>query len=202
LGRAALSLRSVFDSPQIETVQAVGLMATYHSLGDKKYTRDSAWSIMSLGAKLAQSIGLHRDSAKWNLDARTVQRRRALFWEVFAADVSHSLAIGRPPAIHLSYVDCEYPIDEEETLDESGVPQQGFWRLKHTFAKNIFMAVAETTLAAKPPSYTAVLELDKKVRQMAFPSSFNPYVKPDEKDFYSPSLSIRGFYASQHRTVS
>lgn len=42
LGRAALSLRPVFDSPQVDTVQAMGLMATYHSLAGKKYSRDSA----------------------------------------------------------------------------------------------------------------------------------------------------------------
>jgi hypothetical protein len=42
LGCASLSLRSVFDSPQIDTIQAIGLMATYHTLGGKKYTRDSA----------------------------------------------------------------------------------------------------------------------------------------------------------------
>lgn len=42
LGRAALSLRAVFESPQVDTVQALGLMATYHSLAGKKYSRDSA----------------------------------------------------------------------------------------------------------------------------------------------------------------
>lgn len=42
LGRAALSLSSIFDSPQIDTIQAIGLMATYHTTGGKKYTRDSA----------------------------------------------------------------------------------------------------------------------------------------------------------------
>lgn len=56
LGRAALSLRPVFDSPEVSTVQAVGLMATYHSLAGKKYSRDSAWCIMSVAAKLAQSV--------------------------------------------------------------------------------------------------------------------------------------------------
>lgn len=30
-----------------------------------------------------------RDSSKWNLDPKLVQRRRNLFWEVFSADLSH-----------------------------------------------------------------------------------------------------------------
>jgi hypothetical protein len=44
LGRAALSAKAVYDSPSIETVQSIGLMATYHTLAGKKYSRDSAVS--------------------------------------------------------------------------------------------------------------------------------------------------------------
>lgn len=56
LGRSALSMRSVFDSPELETVQAVGLMAGYHSLCSSRYTLESAWSLASLASKLAQSV--------------------------------------------------------------------------------------------------------------------------------------------------
>lgn len=55
-GRAALGLRAVYDSPLVDTVRAVGLMATYHTLAGKKYSRDSAWCLMSIAAKLAQSV--------------------------------------------------------------------------------------------------------------------------------------------------
>ncbi len=44
LSRAALSLRSVFDSPEISTVQAVVLLGSYHAMGGKRYTMDSAVS--------------------------------------------------------------------------------------------------------------------------------------------------------------
>ena len=44
LGRAGLSLRSVYESANMDTVQAMGLMATYHTLAGKKYSRDSAVS--------------------------------------------------------------------------------------------------------------------------------------------------------------
>ncbi|KAF8888044.1 fungal-specific transcription factor domain-containing protein [Infundibulicybe gibba] len=202
LGRAALSLRVVFDSPQVDTVQAMGLMATYHSLAGKKYSRDSAWCVASFASKLAQSV--HRDSARWKMNAATVQKRRNLFWEIFAADVSHSLALGRPPAIHLSYVDCEFPIDEEATLSDTGEIQSGFWRMKHTFARDIFMGVVEVTLTAKSPSYNTVLNLDRRVREISFPANFKPYVlrEDGEQEFHDSSLSLRGFYASQHRTVT
>jgi hypothetical protein len=58
LARAALSLQSILDSPEIYTVQAIALMGAYHNLGGWRYGIDSPWTIMSMAAKLAQSIGL------------------------------------------------------------------------------------------------------------------------------------------------
>ncbi len=78
------------------------------------------------------------------------------------------------------------------------------WRMKHTFARDIFNAVAEATLTAKSTSYSTVLDLDRKVRELSFPAAFKPYVNKEdgEEEYHSSSLSLRGFYASQHRTVS
>ncbi|KAJ7502607.1 fungal-specific transcription factor domain-containing protein, partial [Mycena galericulata] len=203
-GRAALGLRAVYDSPLVDTVRAIGFMATYHTLAGKKYSRDSAWCLMSIAAKLAQSIGLHRDSARWHMDPKMVQSRRTLFWNIFSCDVSHSLALGRPPAIHLSYVDCEYPEDEESTLTELGEIRPGFWQSKYHFSRDIWMALAEATLSAKTPGYATVLELDRRVRELSVPDSFKPYATREdgEEVYYSSSESLRGFYASQYRTVT
>ncbi|KAJ7593118.1 fungal-specific transcription factor domain-containing protein [Mycena floridula] len=203
LGRAALGLRPVLDSPQVSTIRAVGLLATFRSIAAKKYTRSSAWCAMSLATKLAQSIGLHRDPARWGMDPKTVQRRRTLWWEVLTADISHSSALGRPPAIHLSFVDCEFPTDEEATLSQTGEVQYGFWCMKYTFARDIFMPLVEATLAAKPPSYATILDIDKKVRAITFPDSFKAHAKLEDgvSQFYSSSLSLRDFYATMYRTV-
>ncbi|KAG6899831.1 hypothetical protein C0993_006425 [Termitomyces sp. T159_Od127] len=205
LGRCALGLRVIFESPQLDTVQALGLMATYHCFAGKKFHRDSAWCVMSFAVKLAQGIGLHRDSARWKMDPKTVQKRRTVFWEVFTADVSHvCYTLGRPPAMHLSYIDCEFPIDEEATLNDKGEIQNGFWRMKYTFGRDLFLAVSDATLVAKSPSYSTILEIDRKVREVTFPTSFKPYVTREDGDdiYYSSSHSLQGFYASQHRTVS
>jgi hypothetical protein len=40
----------------------------------------------SLSAKLAQSLGLHRDCARLRLGAHETQKRRALFWHVCFSD--------------------------------------------------------------------------------------------------------------------
>ena len=56
LGRAALSLRPVFDSQEVDTVQALLLMAAYQSLCTGRYSLESAWRLISLAAKVAQSV--------------------------------------------------------------------------------------------------------------------------------------------------
>lgn len=197
LGRAALSTRSIYDKPSIDTVQAIGLMATYHTLAGKKYSRDSAWALMGLTAKIAQSIGLHRDSARWNLASSMVDKRRNVFWELLTLDISNSLALGRPPSMNLSFIDCEFPIDEEATISNDGQIEDGFWRVKHKFARDVFMPITETTLTAKPTSYASVLNLDRKVREADIPSNLTSIPDGDR----SSSASLRVSYATQHRIV-
>lgn len=54
--RAALALCSFIDKPTVETVQALLLMAHYRSCAGERYSRDSVWTLGSLGCKLAQSV--------------------------------------------------------------------------------------------------------------------------------------------------
>lgn len=53
---AALTLRSVFDAPTLETVQALLLMAHYRGNDGEQYTRDSSWALMGLTCKLALGV--------------------------------------------------------------------------------------------------------------------------------------------------
>ncbi|KAI0923665.1 hypothetical protein AcW1_006560 [Taiwanofungus camphoratus] len=201
LGRAALSLRSIFDSPEIETVQAVTLMAGYHSLCGQRYTIESAWSLASLAAKLAQSIGLHRDSKQWRLDEKSVQRRRNLFWELFLFELIHCMALGRPPAVQLAHVDCEIPTDEEKSVGENGDPMQGYWHFKMVFSREVYSQVVEVMLSAKSPSYATVLDLDRKIRQMILPP-VRLYLRPDEDGYANPELCMKSYLMSHYRCIT
>ncbi|RDB22452.1 putative transcriptional regulatory protein C1F7.11c [Hypsizygus marmoreus] len=201
LSKASISLRSIFESPEVASVQAVILMAAYHGLGGKRYTLDTSWALTSLGCKLAQSIGLHRDSARFDMDPKTVQRRRALFWELFSTELFYSLGTGRPPSIRLSYIDCEFPEDDEATLDKDGNILKGYHQWKYEFTKDIFSTVTELTLTAEVPKYQTVLELDRKVREKALPPHLNVFLSPED-EHCTPSVYMRGCLLSQYRTVA
>ncbi|CAL1714474.1 unnamed protein product [Somion occarium] len=201
LGRATLSLRSIFDSPEVETVQAVSLMAAYQSACSQRYSNDSAWSVISLAVKLAQSLGLHRDSSQWKLDPKIVQRRRNLFWELATFEATHCISLGRPTSISEVHIDCELPLDEEETIGEDGEKISGFWFWKMNYAKTVFIKVIDTLLSAKAPNYESVLEMDRKIRQAELPK-VKLYLKPGEDDYTDPGACMRSYLMSQIRSIS
>ncbi|KAF7984951.1 hypothetical protein HWV62_9883 [Athelia sp. TMB] len=146
--RAALTLRSIFDSPLIETVEAIILMAHYRSSAGERYSRDSTWTLIGLGAKLAITIGLHRDPARWKMDEKTVNIRRRIFWEIYATDMFF----------------------------------------------DIYEPVIKMTLAAQPPSYKMILELDRKVREKILPPGFSVL---KSKEDASPSAYLQAGILSQ-----
>ncbi|KAF7975557.1 hypothetical protein HWV62_9243 [Athelia sp. TMB] len=228
--RAALALRSIFNSPMIETVQALLLMSYYCSNDTQRYTRDSVWMLTSHGCKVAQSVSeryawislllliLLKDRhayvinlPRWTdahssgpqietlLDGTWMPREQSdaeLFSGKFTRQICfmceayyflrppvfstgfQSLALGRPPSIGLSYVDCALPHVEAQTD-----PEAQFWKWKYQFNKNVFGTVLELTLGAKSPEYKIILELDRKVRDMPVPPALNIFrrtINPDE----------------------
>ncbi|KAJ3987194.1 fungal-specific transcription factor domain-containing protein [Lentinula detonsa] len=201
LCRAAISLRSVFDSPEICTVQTIALLAQYHTFAGKRYTLDNAWTVMSLAAKLAQSLGLHRDGSRWDFDAKTVDRRRSLFYELFCSEQFHSLALGRPPALRPSYVDCEFPTDNEPMMDEKGRPQMGYFQWKYEFCRDILAQVLELTLTAEPPSYQIILDLDRKIREKTLPPHLNVFMSAED-EHCTPAAYMRRCNLGQYRSVT
>ncbi|GBE86700.1 hypothetical protein SCP_0905800 [Sparassis crispa] len=200
LGRAALSARSVFDSPAIEAVQAVALMSAYHGVCSSRYTIESAWSLISLASRLSQSIGLHRDSKQWKLDDKHAQRRRNLFWEIFFLEIVHCLSLGRPPTQVLAHIDCELPADDEQFVAEDGEVYLGYWQHKFAFCRDIYAEVVDVTSSTKSPAYAKVLDIDRRVRQMT-PPPIRLYLRPDEDDYSNPALCMKSYVLSHHRSI-
>lgn len=60
MGKQALSMKSVFAQTELETVQAVFLVAMYQSFEGHRYSIDSAWCVLSLACKLGQRVCLEK----------------------------------------------------------------------------------------------------------------------------------------------
>ena len=129
-----------------------------------------------------------------------------------------SLALGRPPSIRLSYVDTEFPDDDEATVDAQGNALVGCgllsllcacntelyytdYRWKYEFTKEIFASVIELTLTAEAPQYQTILELDRKVREKTFFPHLNAFISSEDEEC-TPSVYMKRSLLGQYRSVS
>ncbi|KAF7977369.1 hypothetical protein HWV62_3967 [Athelia sp. TMB] len=186
--RAALALRSLINAPTVETVQAMVLMAHYRSGMVERYSRDGIWVLVSMS---------YRDPTRWHMDEKAIECRRRVFWEVYSADLMNSGLLGRPPSIELSYVDCAFPNDEEDSD-----AQRVNWVSQ--LVRDVYAPVFKMTLAAAPPNYKSILELDRKVREMIPPPGLQalmPHTK-DSGEYISPGVYMKRFFLSHFRSTS
>ncbi|KLO11085.1 hypothetical protein SCHPADRAFT_921876 [Schizopora paradoxa] len=201
LAKAAISLQSIFDKPELVTIQALHLMSVYNAMsqldegdeeGEGATSMEMSWSLIRLCHQIAQTIGLDRDSARWGLIPREVQRRRALFWDLFLADSWQSLSTGRPPSITLPYIDCQFPLDDEAIINEEGAEVSSFGSWGFRFACECVAQVAAKTLTASVPSYSTVLELDAAVRDFPMPElpANMPPIDPNKPSMIMARLTL------------
>ncbi|KAI0074277.1 hypothetical protein K474DRAFT_1601776 [Panus rudis PR-1116 ss-1] len=166
--RAALNLEPVLDRPpSVVTVQTLALMAIYQGLVSDEKSIEATWAYFGLSCRLAQSV--NKDPARWKLPPSEVQKRRALFWELFITDGWQSLATGRLSMFSLPFVDTELPADPDQVIAEDGSFQPSFPAWKARFGKECISAVVQGTTLANAPKYSAILELDRKIRDMDIP---------------------------------
>ncbi|KAG7442877.1 uncharacterized protein BT62DRAFT_904567 [Guyanagaster necrorhizus] len=168
LTKAALSIEPLLERPpSVATVQTLSLMAIYEGLKSGENSIESTWTLMGMSTKLAQSV--HRDCARWKLPPAEVQKRRALFWELFITDGWQSLATGRLATFSLPFVDCELPLDVDQSMAADGTIQPSFPHWKARFGAECVAAVVQGTLTSRAPKYSIILDLDRKVRDMELP---------------------------------
>ncbi|KAF8627682.1 hypothetical protein AX15_004301 [Amanita polypyramis BW_CC] len=193
LGRAALALESVLEEQSISAVRALLLLCHFMFLSEMGPPR---WVVMGIVVKLAMSIGLHRDSGRWNLSLEETQKRRELFYEIFTYDYWQCLTFGRPPSFSLIHVDCEFPFDVTE--DEKGHPETTFRAWKHRFTAQCMTQVMDEAFSAKSPRYKIIQKLDKRVRNWYVPPilrtpSYEGVRNDKESDQPSLELTMQRF---------
>uniref|UniRef100_A0A1D1Y684 Nitrogen assimilation transcription factor nit-4 n=1 Tax=Anthurium amnicola TaxID=1678845 RepID=A0A1D1Y684_9ARAE len=99
-------LKDEYDKASISTIQALLLL----SVQNHGHKDSMSWVFVGLAIRLAQDMGLHRDSAKWNIDERQGEVRRRVWWACVIVDRFSSAGLGRPLAINEADCDVNYPV--------------------------------------------------------------------------------------------
>ncbi|KAL5485157.1 hypothetical protein ACEPAI_7799 [Sanghuangporus weigelae] len=164
LAKAAMGVKSIMHGASLTGVQTLYLLGAYDIYTGQKKSQEDAWKMVTLGSCMAATIGLHRDPSRWGFDAKMIERRRRVFWEIYLIDTWRSLESGRPSIFRPCVVDCEFPSDTFATIGEDGevIESVGHWRYR--FLRDIATDICEKVTSARPLKYRDVLELDRKIR--------------------------------------
>lgn len=168
LGRAALCVDSMLNEATCSTVQAIFMTIRFIYHSDRS-NNEGRWLLTGLCVRAAQIIGLQRDSAGWNLGPEEVRRRRTLFWELFMYDAWTGIVNGRPPALNINHTDCKFPEDTDASMTPSGNEEMGWHSWKFRYSASCLTVSINHVFNMRPPSYSAVLELDLKIRKFFMP---------------------------------
>ncbi|KAL1749276.1 fungal-specific transcription factor domain-containing protein [Schizophyllum fasciatum] len=171
--RTALSLLAPYRATTLACIQAILHLLEYMEMSDSDAVGPpEVWIYDGVGLRLCQSIGLHLDSARWNLDPVLASKRRDLFWAMYAHDTWQSFWFGRPPMFDDRFIDCPLPT-ETRPPSANGEQEMSFrlWILNYA---RLLHHVMTTAFNARPPPYATIIELDRRIRDFVVPEYLRP----------------------------
>ncbi|KAJ3503887.1 hypothetical protein NLJ89_g8234 [Agrocybe chaxingu] len=171
LTRATLALQPVLGAQSVVTIKVLHLMSIYNGMSGKESNLEQSYVLLDLAGQVALGIGFHVDPSMWGFEGREAYDRRVYFWNLMSAVLWQSLVTGRPPSLLMSYIDCRIPSPEDENLFQEGEVPLGFGIWGFKASQECLIPLVRAILAAKPPSYETVMELDQKIRDFVPPRS-------------------------------
>ncbi|KAI1790939.1 hypothetical protein LXA43DRAFT_973323 [Ganoderma leucocontextum] len=178
LARIALRWAPPSYDTTLAAIQAMLYMAQFLEMNDCEPAHTGShkcWVQTRHVCTLGYSV--YVSGCKWQLDEVAIAKRGRVFWQIFTQDTWNSFGFGRPPNINLAFVDCAIP-KPEEILTSNGTAWSTeyhvwtwqFAKIVHTIMTNAF--------AGKPPAYTRIIELDKRIRDFPDPPCIQPPTGP------------------------
>ncbi|KAF9125750.1 Transcriptional activator of fatty acid utilization, partial [Mortierella sp. 14UC] len=108
------------DMPRQASIQALLLMTLYRFTSAKCGGR-GVWVMLGQATRMAQDLGMHRNSARWHLPPLETEIRKRLWWACYVMDRWVCASFGRPISIDDSDCDVDLPLAvEQDWVDADG----------------------------------------------------------------------------------
>lgn len=105
-----------YELPRQSSIQALLLMVIYRFTSAKSGGR--VWVMLGMATRMAQDLGMHRNSARWHLPPLETEIRKRLWWACYVMDRWVSACLGRPVAIDDNDCDVGFPsVVEQDWAD-------------------------------------------------------------------------------------
>ncbi|KAK7051522.1 hypothetical protein VNI00_004496 [Paramarasmius palmivorus] len=168
LARACMGLQAPFKRSTLRGVEGAAHLAVYLELSDwQALGTNSGLPVSGHALRLGMGVGLNLNSARWNLPLQIQHRRNRVFWQLFHLDTWMTFSYGRPPNMSPVYIDCPFPPDP----DAKDGPSFHAWTYKYTL---FIHTILQSCFSASPPSYTTILDADRKIRDFPVPGHLRP----------------------------
>ncbi|KAF9476036.1 hypothetical protein BDN70DRAFT_812955 [Pholiota conissans] len=194
LARATLALQSVLGAQSMVTIKVLHLMSIYNGMSGKESNLEQSYILLHLAGQVAAQVYI--DPSMWGFEGREAYDRRVYFWNLMAAVLWQSLVTGRPPSLVLSYIDCRIPSVEDENLYQEGEVPLGFGIWGFKASAECLIPLVRIALAVKPPTYETVMDLDRKIRELALPRADSTQNNTDRT-----AISMRIFVRSHYQQL-
>ncbi|KAF8531604.1 hypothetical protein JB92DRAFT_3104768 [Gautieria morchelliformis] len=175
LSRSALTSMNVLKNATIITIETLVslcpllvylfekrrhkvLLGYFEAMWGEIIGSGDAWIITALATKLAQVIGLHRNTMKFGLEPIDVKRRNKVYWEVYTLELVECLSHGRPSTFSLVPSDVAMPVYPDS--------KKNIHTFRYRLAAECLAPLSKQAFALKMPVYTSVIELDRKIRKL------------------------------------
>ncbi len=145
LSIALNNLGSMATTASLASVQALMLVSLYHYNAGE---RSTAWTFIGQAARVAVSLGMHRDGEDGKFDTIERNLRRLVWWQLFIFEQTLSLDLGRP-GTGTDLIDVTVALPDPVVMDQGDYPPE---YLKH--------AVALADLSIKVKRFVAATSVD------------------------------------------
>ncbi|KAG2116363.1 hypothetical protein BD769DRAFT_1629847 [Suillus cothurnatus] len=138
--------------------------------------RAKSYLFIGLAVKLGYRVRLstsHLSSARWKLSDAVAQKRSSVFWQMFMLDTWISFYAGRPPNVSPDWIDTPYPNDDFAVVNDKGEKEMSVHMWSWQFSR-LLHHVMVNAFGAKTPTYSTILELDRKIRDFPVPPHLQP----------------------------
>ncbi|KAH9950592.1 hypothetical protein B0H21DRAFT_866625 [Amylocystis lapponica] len=186
LARAALCEVPVIDDPSFDTINSLFYMIWYLLMfSHHKKAVEHAWGVMGIVAKLALSLGLHRDAVRTKMIPEELDKRKTLFWNLLNVDVRLALMLRRPPSLYMRYMDAKPPVYNLD-LDSSSNISAHYHAWRDAFLAQCMIPVMDISITPQPAGYSDILGWDWKIRDFNIP----PNLRMTDKDGLAPNHPV------------
>ncbi|KAI7883058.1 hypothetical protein K492DRAFT_205750 [Lichtheimia hyalospora FSU 10163] len=147
-------LENIHRKSKLSTVQALILITMFMNLGGVEEDTSMRWFVCGTAIRMAQDIGLHRNSRHWKLPESEIELRRRVWYGLYIIDREVAAQFGRPVTI----VDEDFNVEPPSPYELESTHESYLRDPEFQSCTPALMVEAQAAIQERRPVYDFFLE--------------------------------------------